>query len=824
MRSEKDRVWTGNSFSKFTYRDRGSWKKTLHDKAVYFERHTEERHNILGSFPSSVRLLPPKHYAGSQEGAWQQIIETGELPAGWTFDHGTTGASNIAHTSSWTGCLLTSQAFRVAFLRDTVGEDSETCKIARARATEVIHSLRILTLVTGKPGYLARGVAFGHGISYEEREGVGTRDLWAQGVGEYAHLRYRGGPSHHNYNQVLRGLGIYYVVAADDAQKEQVREIVADMSEAAHLTHDMTVRHLDEDRISTELIGGWRETAGTDKPSGSSLMAIAGLKVASHITGNVKVTELHDEWVERLGFRDPARNQEHIMGPARGNYDDSDHLMGNLYFLHQVEEDEALRSYYRKCVKDSQEAHKSERMAWLNFVYGAVLGEDFGDLEGSIWNLQTHPTCRILQPQMNSLRKDLEFYHRDGVKEALHPIPVNERSSDNEYEWKGSPYRLDGWLSRTVSLLEVSPHDSFVQISADAAGKAYWSNTQGETWHGIEGLSGVRDILFSPEYPWIVFAATDEGISRTLDGGVRWTSVFGEPIHSLTLSGDNPHVIYGVGTAGVYRSEDLGERDMGTVWRSVSGEAPAGSVFAVDAGGEMATVYALTRRGVFKLNEGDVSWTAIPQTGRRRGFGTVDPIGGDPLWIRADQRAPGRLFRAVQTERGPLVSVSEDHGENWCPVVRELKALADWSVGAPNSNLLREELARLMDVMKAFPLSDLRVQADDSDTWFGLVGDRIAVTRDAGEHWEVTQTGLDIPQVHAIWAPRHASMAMAGTPAGMYVSGDKGESWTDTSLILQEDGAIRAEIGGIGYLTAYWMGRYHGFISEAEANRDWWVE
>ena len=69
MGSERDIVWTGNSFAEYTYRDRGSWKKTLHAKAEYFEANTEERHNILGSFPSSVRLLPPKRYAGSQEGA-----------------------------------------------------------------------------------------------------------------------------------------------------------------------------------------------------------------------------------------------------------------------------------------------------------------------------------------------------------------------------------------------------------------------------------------------------------------------------------------------------------------------------------------------------------------------------------------------------------------------------------------------------------------------------------------------------------------------------------------------------------------------------------
>ena len=37
-------------------------------------------------------------------------------------------------------------------------------------------------------------------------------------------------------------------------------------------------------------------------------------------------------------------------------------------------------------------------------------------------------------------------------------------------------------------------------------------------------------------------------------------------------------------------------------------------------------------------------------------------------------------------------------------------------------------------------------------------------------------------------------------------------------------GALRAEIGGAGYLGAYWMGRYHNFIDDKEAQKEWWKE
>ena len=816
-------LWTTPFFDAHTYHDRGSWRKALHEKAEFFETNAKERHSILGSYPSSVRLIPPRHHAGPQEGAWQQLIETGELPPGWTFDHGTTGLSNVAHTSSWTGCLLTSQAFRVAYTRKANGEDSPEYHEAYTRADEVIASLRLLTLVSGQPGYLARGVALGHGISYEEREGAGTRDLWSQGAGEYAHLRYRGGPSHHNYDQVFRGLGIYYFVAADDRQKDRIRDIVSDMSDWAHLRNNLVVMHTDGERTSTELIGGWRMLEGDTKPSGGSVMALAGLKIASEITGNERAAALYQEWVDRLGLRDPSRTRDSIMGPARGNYDDTDHLLGDLYLLHLIEKDEALRAFYRKCVADSWEAHKDEKMAWFNHVYRAVLGDRNGDPEGSLWDLQTHPTCRILQPRMNSIRDDIDLCECNGKTQARDPLPVHERASDNEYEWKGSPFALDGWLSRIVSVFEVSPHDPYVQFTADRSGGAYWSHTRGETWHEIPGLPKVNDLLFSVDHPWIAFAATDSGVYRTLDGGVRWSSVFDQPTRELHLDPGNTQIVYAVGPDGIYQSEDLGERDMGTSWHQVAGRNGPDGIYAMDLKGETPTAYLLTRHGLFASQADDPRWRALPQATRRRGFSTVDAIGGQPMWLRACPHTEGRLFRAVASEqRGPLVSVSDDGGATWSPVLRELKPLFDWHLGVGDQHLTGEQLRDHLDRLGDYPITDLRVDRADPDVWYGMMDTGVAVTRDAGQTWAATHEGLDIPRVHALWTPRHAAIAMVGTPAGMYVTNDRGATWTDTSLILQDEGALRAEIGGIGYLTAYWMGRHHGFISDEEAHAEWW--
>ena len=810
------------------HRDHGSWKQTLAAKADQIEKIASARHNILGSYPSSVRLQPPDYYAGDGVDDWKTLVETGDLPPGWYVDHGTTGISNIAHTSSWTGCLLTGAAFRVASLRKEFGEDSAEYKQAYERANEIIHSLRILTLVSGQPGFLARGMALGHGISYEERGMSDTRDLWQQGQGEYSYLRYRGGPSHHNYDQVFRGLGIYYFVAADDAQKEAIRAIVTDMSNWAHLKNNLVVMHADGKHESTVLIGGWRGLDGADGPSGGSLMATTGMKIASMITGNERVKALYEKWADRLGYRDAQKTAASIMGPSRGNYDDTDHLLGDLYLLNLIEKDPALLAFYRKCVKDSWEAHKDEKISWFNFVYRAVLGDEYGDVEGSIWNLQTFPTCRIFQPQMNSIRTDLEFTDRNGEKEALHPLPVYQRPSDNEYEWKASPFKLDGWLSRIASVLEVSPHDLYVQLAADTSGSAYWSNTKGEIWHAVEGVGSVQDFLFSPDYPWIVLAGGRSGITRSMDGGKSWSNVYSAVVSRFTIDPDNTHVIYAAGPDGIYKSPDFGERAVGGTWENLTGAAPSGTrLFAVDPRGEAARLYLLTRDHFFTKREKDESWSTPERLQRMHGFGEVDAIGGTPLWLTVDDTRPDRLFRAVQISEGrmsaPLISVSEDGGQSWSPIVRDLLPLVQWADSTkPPTTLTETELRRTFGLMRKYPIQDLRVDRKDPNTWYGRQDDGVLVTHDAGKTWTAHHEGLDIPRVQALFTARHSGDLYVGTPAGMYVSHDQGEHWEDTSLILQGEGAIRSEIGGNAYLTAYWLGRYHNFITADESQRRWW--
>ena len=134
------------------------------------------------------------------------------------------------------------------------------------------------------------------------------------------------------------------------------------------------------------------------------------------------------------------------------------------------------------------------------------------------------------------------------------------------------------------------------------------------------------------------------------------------------------------------------------------------------------------------------------------------------------------------------------------------------------------ELTKLLDQLKMLSIQDLIIDKEDSNTWYGMIESGVAITHNAGKTWKISNNGLYIPRVNKIFTSRYSNDIYVSTPAGVYVSKNKGESWDDTSLILNDVGALRAEIGGVGYLEAYWLGMYHGFITSEEANQLWWQE
>ena len=123
--------------------------------------------------------------------------------------------------------------------------------------------------------------------------------------------------------------------------------------------------------------------------------------------------------------------------------------------------------------------------------------------------------------------------------------------------------------------------------------------------------------------------------------------------------------------------------------------------------------------------ESDAEWTISPRAVRTWGFGSYEPVGGHPLWIRVDGTKKGRLFCAVDApigrRRSPIVTVSDDNGKTWTPIVRQLDPLLTWASEAKaGANMPKEDLVALMEVGRQFAITDVHVDVADSDRWYGL--------------------------------------------------------------------------------------------------------
>jgi hypothetical protein len=178
---------------------------------------------------------------------------------------------------------------------------------------------------------------------------------------------------------------------------------------------------------------------------------------------------------------------------------------------------------YRQWVRDLWEKNWMEGNALFAWMTRVMLGEETAHWEearrSAIDTLERFPRDRVFRPVMNSLRQDLD---------RSKPLPIDQRPLDNEYEWKGDPYRLDGWLKPTITAFQTACDDPQVAWFSDVTGRVYLSLDGWRTWRDVSpGLMGaqVRNLAASSQRTFVLWADTDQGVKITRDGGLSWRSM-----------------------------------------------------------------------------------------------------------------------------------------------------------------------------------------------------------------------------------------------------------------------------------------------------------
>ena len=518
---------------------------SLEEKARILQRNLIEKHLVDGLYVSMV-------------------------PAGAPVTHTVDDPGNVIHAGVWTGRYLAGVAYQYAVTKDPA---------VRKHGGDLLMGLRRLQEVTGKPGLLARGYIKGHGpVEGFERGGTDSRH-WHQGQGKYADYRFYSDVSVDNFNAVLYGYAIYFDLAADAEQKKMITfdvdrlmnhlldnhyrivDLNGEVTQYGHvgIDPDPSRDKYYQEGHDSEL--RWYMTGSEwHPPLRASLMALPDLLIAYHITGKPRYIKEYRKVVTRFaGNPEPAADTRPYSPEriAKVNHSSEGQAYEALFHAIEYERDPKLLAIYDRWLGTLWDLNWMEGTSLYTFITLALKPDRSGlahadeSLALSLETLRRYPVDRVLRPVMNSIRTDIEispFPDRGRAKQAVKPVPIEQRPLDNEYAWKGNPYALDGWLKPAVTSIQFSCDDAQVAWFSDANGHAYFTRDGMKTWTDVSwGLTGakVQHLAASKERTFVVFAETDRGVFVSRDGGMSWRTASGQTPQFAPADGDIPKHLAG---------------------------------------------------------------------------------------------------------------------------------------------------------------------------------------------------------------------------------------------------------------------------------------
>ena len=215
-------------------------------------------------------------------------------------------------------------------------------------------------------------------------------------------------------------------------------------------------------------------------------------------------------------------------------------------------------------------------------------------------------------------------------------------TTTNGNEWSST---TDGLPTLGVSAIAIDPvNPSTIYIgtgdrdAGDAPGLGVMKSTDnGATWQMSNtgmGNATVGDLLFEPSNPEIIFAGTNSGFFKSIDGGANWSKKNNGAFKDIDIKPGTNNILYGTSGGQFYRSTDAGEN-----WFLITAGLPSGArgVIAVTPADPEIVYFLLAKgdnsfRGLYKSVNAGLTFTEMSNSPNLMGWSCNGSDGGGQAW------------------------------------------------------------------------------------------------------------------------------------------------------------------------------------------------
>lgn len=371
-------------------------------------------------------------------------------------------------------------------------------------------------------------------------------------------------------------------------------------------------------------------------------------------------------------------------------------------------------------------------------------------------------------------------------------------------------WKVAGPFGGTATTLAIDPTNSNVVLAGAMNSLLFQSENSGASWHVLNfpkrTLSEVTCVLVDPRdsnhYLAGMIAAEDDGLYESHNAGETWkpvTSIHGFGVRSLAAAASKPSRFVAGTLRGVMLSDDSGK-----TWTRISDpqnfEMQGITAVAIDTANP-DIIYAGTSHLPWKTTDGGKTWESIHT-------GMIDD--SDVFSIYIDPSAPNEVLASAcsgiysSTDRGDLWHklIGIPNTSRRTHVVREDPLNASVIYAGTTTGLFKSEnrgttwKTLTNTQVNALAFDPLRPQ----NMFLALEYDGVGKSNDGGQQIHLANNGFVdrvISSVTRSGAKLVAIETQEGETSGLFVSSDRGESWSQLRNTRGLEGVHLRAIAGV---------------------------